>query len=284
MPYILAVASSCIVIWKQPSPSMLITVASGRPTFAPIAAGTPKPIVPRPPEVSQCRGRSMLQVLGRPHLVLADAGRPDHVAVGGQVAQPLDHVLRLQRLRVAVAERVLAASTPRTCVEPLARPSAGRRSSRDCERLGQLRHDQLQRAHDRDLRRAGSCRSRPGRRPCGSPSRRARTRRACRSRGRRSATRRRSAGRPGSAPSWRPWSRACRAGRCRAGASRGTRPSPSASSRPASAPPRRRGSARRDRRWPRRRRRRRRTPAARRARIASAAVITCAGWPCRDGL
>ena len=53
IPYILAVASSCIVIWKQPSPSMLITVASGRPTFAPIAAGTPKPIVPRPPDVSQ---------------------------------------------------------------------------------------------------------------------------------------------------------------------------------------------------------------------------------------
>ena len=41
MPYIRAVASSCIVIWKQPSPSMLITVASGQPTLAPIAAGTP---------------------------------------------------------------------------------------------------------------------------------------------------------------------------------------------------------------------------------------------------
>ena len=34
------VASSWLVIWKQPSPSMDHTVASGRPTLAPIAAGT----------------------------------------------------------------------------------------------------------------------------------------------------------------------------------------------------------------------------------------------------
>jgi hypothetical protein len=29
-----------LVIWKQPSPSIAQTSASGRPTFAPIAAGT----------------------------------------------------------------------------------------------------------------------------------------------------------------------------------------------------------------------------------------------------
>ena len=34
------VASSWLVIWKQPSPSIAQTVASGRPTLAPIAAGT----------------------------------------------------------------------------------------------------------------------------------------------------------------------------------------------------------------------------------------------------
>src|SRR6266849_4959022 len=33
------VASSCCVIWKQPSPSTQITVASGRAAFAPIAPG-----------------------------------------------------------------------------------------------------------------------------------------------------------------------------------------------------------------------------------------------------
>ena len=50
------VASSWLVIWKHPSPSMDHTVVSGRPTFAPIAAGTEKPIVPRPPELIHLRG------------------------------------------------------------------------------------------------------------------------------------------------------------------------------------------------------------------------------------
>ena len=49
----LAVTSSWAVIWKQPSPSTAHTVRSGRPTLAPMAAGTQKPIVPRPPELTQ---------------------------------------------------------------------------------------------------------------------------------------------------------------------------------------------------------------------------------------
>ena len=36
-----AVASSWQVIWKQPSPSMQTTVASGRAALAPTAAGSP---------------------------------------------------------------------------------------------------------------------------------------------------------------------------------------------------------------------------------------------------
>ena len=40
MPSIAQVASSWLVIWKQPSPSIAQTVASGRPYFAPMAAGT----------------------------------------------------------------------------------------------------------------------------------------------------------------------------------------------------------------------------------------------------
>ena len=47
-----AVTSSWAVIWKQPSPSTAHTVRSGRPTLAPIAAGTAKPIVPSPPELT----------------------------------------------------------------------------------------------------------------------------------------------------------------------------------------------------------------------------------------
>ena len=58
MPSMAQVASSWLVIWKQPSPSIAQTVASGRPTLAPIAAGTAKPIVPSPPELIQVPGCS----------------------------------------------------------------------------------------------------------------------------------------------------------------------------------------------------------------------------------
>ena len=58
MPSMAQVASSWFVIWKQPSPSIAQTVASGRPVLAPIAAGTAKPIVPSPPELIQVLGFS----------------------------------------------------------------------------------------------------------------------------------------------------------------------------------------------------------------------------------
>ena len=58
MPSIAQVASSWLVIWKQPSPSIAHTSASGRPTLAPIAAGTAKPMVPAPPELIQVLGFS----------------------------------------------------------------------------------------------------------------------------------------------------------------------------------------------------------------------------------
>ena len=51
MRSVVDVISSWAVIWKQPSPSIAHTIRSGLPTFAPIAAGTEKPIVPRPPEL-----------------------------------------------------------------------------------------------------------------------------------------------------------------------------------------------------------------------------------------
>ena len=54
------VASSWLVIWKQPSPSMAQTVRSGSATLAPMAAGTAKPMVPRPPELIQAFGPLVL--------------------------------------------------------------------------------------------------------------------------------------------------------------------------------------------------------------------------------
>ncbi len=66
------------------------------PICAPIAAGTAKPIVPAPPELIQLRGLVKRVVLGRVHLMLADAGHDDGLAAGDR-RQPLDHVLRLER-------------------------------------------------------------------------------------------------------------------------------------------------------------------------------------------
>ena len=40
MSLIVQVASSWLVIWKQPSPSIAHTMRSGAPTLAPMAAGT----------------------------------------------------------------------------------------------------------------------------------------------------------------------------------------------------------------------------------------------------
>ena len=52
------VASSGIVIWKPPSPATTQTSFSGHAIFAPMAAGSANPIVPRPPEVISERGSS----------------------------------------------------------------------------------------------------------------------------------------------------------------------------------------------------------------------------------
>jgi len=51
------VANSWLVIWKHPSPSMAHTVRCGSATLAPMAAGTAKPMVPRPPELIHEFGR-----------------------------------------------------------------------------------------------------------------------------------------------------------------------------------------------------------------------------------
>src|SRR3954465_9323179 len=67
MPSIAQVVSSWLVIWKQPSPSMAHTNESGMPTFAPIAAGTAKPLVPRPPELIHVFGCSY-RTTGDPHV------------------------------------------------------------------------------------------------------------------------------------------------------------------------------------------------------------------------
>ena len=53
-----AVAISWLFICKDPSPATHTTVLSGHPKAAPMAAGNPNPIVPRPPEDRKLRGTS----------------------------------------------------------------------------------------------------------------------------------------------------------------------------------------------------------------------------------
>ncbi|OPX97570.1 MAG: hypothetical protein A4E60_03223 [Syntrophorhabdus sp. PtaB.Bin047] len=54
--YWTAVASSCMFICMLPSPAISTTRDFGKATWAPMAAGNPYPIVPRPPDVRHVRG------------------------------------------------------------------------------------------------------------------------------------------------------------------------------------------------------------------------------------
>ena len=65
MLYWHAVMNSCAVMAKLASPSTSMTVASGRPSCAPIAAGKPNPIVPDPPLVTKLRGNFMMSKVRR---------------------------------------------------------------------------------------------------------------------------------------------------------------------------------------------------------------------------
>ena len=52
----MAVAISCIVMRKSPSPTIPTTCLSGFASFTPIAAGSAHPIVEKPPVVMQVPG------------------------------------------------------------------------------------------------------------------------------------------------------------------------------------------------------------------------------------
>ncbi|MNH28077.1 hypothetical protein D3C79_882170 [compost metagenome] len=52
-PYCMQVDSSWMFIWMLPSPVTQATSWSGKLSLTPIAAGKPKPMVPRPPELIQ---------------------------------------------------------------------------------------------------------------------------------------------------------------------------------------------------------------------------------------
>ena len=178
------------------------------------------------------------QVLHRPHLVLADAGRPDDVvAAGRELLQRLEHELRLEQVAVL---RGSAAGTPR------ARRRAGAAMARyadawpgtvECAQLvREVGEHLLQGADHRDVRLAEL----PdlGRVDVEVDDRRARRER--RELAGDAVVEARADGDEQVALVHRPVrplrARACRASRSGARASPGTRSSPSASSRPGAAP------------------------------------------------
>ena len=163
-----AVASSCTLSSSEPSPVTHTTAASGHATCAPSAAGRPKPIVPRPPEVIQRRGRSK-----RSRLAAHIWCWPTSVVT---IASPPSSGLeRVERRLGAVARRAVR------------RASASIRSHQSASRPGRRRAGRTPRRappapagrRRRSARApARSCRSPPGRRRCARPWRAARTRRA----------------------------------------------------------------------------------------------------------
>ena len=131
MPSIAQVASSWLVIWKQPSPSIAHTrrVRAGRP-WRPSRPGPRSPWCPAPPELIQVPRLLVVDELGRPHLVLADAGhvrRPP-----GRRSAPIRSITycgaRLPSLRLVVAERVVAAPLVRAAAHQSASVGAAGRA------------------------------------------------------------------------------------------------------------------------------------------------------------
>ena len=86
---------------------MTQTSFSGQATFAPMAAGSAKPMVPRPPRGDERARGVVLVVLGLPHLVLADVGDDDGLlgAAGGVGLAP-DVVDDVGGVEVAVVGQV----------------------------------------------------------------------------------------------------------------------------------------------------------------------------------
>ncbi len=67
-----------------------------------MAAGSPNPIVPRPPEVMKERGRRVLEMERGPHLVLSDVGDDDGV-LAREPAELVDHELRQDHVAAVLA-------------------------------------------------------------------------------------------------------------------------------------------------------------------------------------
>ena len=96
MSLIVQVASSWLVIWKQPSPSIAQTTRSGSRDLRAHRRGHGVAHRAGAAGVEPGVRALVLDELRRPHLVLADAGGVDRLRAG-QLADALDHVLRREQ-------------------------------------------------------------------------------------------------------------------------------------------------------------------------------------------
>ena len=145
------VASSWLVIWKQPSPSTAHTVRSRLADLGAHGGGHGIPHRPEPTGVEPGVGALVLDELRGPHLVLADAGDVDRLRAGDG-AEPLEDVLRGERatLRLGVAqrERLLPAGDP---LAPLGVVAAPARVVVGVDGLDEVGEDRLAVTDDRDV-------------------------------------------------------------------------------------------------------------------------------------
>ena len=160
--------SSCIVWRKSPSPQIARTSRSGFASCAPIAAGSVKPIVEKPPDVRWVRGRRVTQ-----RCLTMPCGRPAPVTTiaSSRVAAWTSRTARAIVIGVASEPDLTSTCSNQLGSQPLRSrrrrrsrsrlppgPSAASRSASAAARI----------ADERRRRRGSSCRSRAGRCRAGS--------------------------------------------------------------------------------------------------------------------
>ena len=176
---VVEVASSCAVIWKQPSPSIATRVV-GPPGLGAERRRHGEPHRAQAAGVDPVRGFSNRQNCDA-HIWCWPTPATTIVSPSRVRAEPLDRELRLERPVGLLVVAVAGSSLPlRELAEPGAAVGGAGLLLAPRELGDQLRDHVAAVAHDRARRRRGSCRSRPGRCRRGRSSRRARTSRACR--------------------------------------------------------------------------------------------------------
>ena len=121
-----------------------------------MAAGRPKPIVPRPPEVTNWRGRQALVELGGPHLMLADIGDDNRLMIGNG-PDPFDDILAVQNAVMGVMQGEILPSTAPIATIPF------RVTGRAWTTFEQLGQDGFDVSDNRHIGSRALCRSLRGR-------------------------------------------------------------------------------------------------------------------------